>query len=71
MVKDDVVIMDFTTPRVNITKNGVNIIGATDRTSDLSEMQLNIGDNVIGYSADDGDSSMEVSIYYNKLYALI
>lgn len=71
MVKDDVVVMDFTTPRVTITKNGVNIIGATDRTSDLSEMQLNIGDNVIGYSADDGDSSMEVSIYYNKLYALI
>jgi hypothetical protein len=71
MVKDDVVIMDFTTPRVNITKNGVNIIGATDRTSDLSEMNLNIGDNVIGYSADDGDSSMQVSIYYNKLYALL
>ena len=71
LVKDDVVVMDFTTPRVTITKNGVNIIGATDRTSDLSEMQLNIGDNVIGYSADDGDSSMEVSIYYNKLYALI
>ena len=71
MVKDDVVIMDFTTPRVNITKNGLNIIGATDRTSDLSDMNLNVGDNVIGYSADDGDSSMEVSIYYNKLYALI
>ena len=49
----------------------MNIMGATDRTSDLSEMQLNVGDNVIGYSADDGDSSMEVSIFYNKLYALI
>lgn len=71
MVKDDVVVMDFTTPKPKITKNGMNIMGATDRTSDLSEMQLNVGDNVIGYSADDGDSSMEVSIFYNKLYALI
>ena len=71
MVKGDVIELDFTTERPRVTKNGVNIIGSTDRTSKLSEMELKIGNNVIGYSADDGDSAMEVSIYYNKLYALI
>ena len=71
MVKGDVIELDFTTPRTKVTKNGINILGSTDRTSNLSEMQLNVGNNVIGYSADDGDSAMEVSIYYNKLYALI
>ena len=71
MVKDDVILLDFTQKRTKVTKNGVNILGKVDRASNLSEMQLLVGDNIIGYSADDGDSSMEVSIYYNKLYALI
>ena len=71
MVKGDVIELGFTSPRTKVTKNGINILGSTDRTSNLAEMQLNVGNNVIGYSADDGDSAMEVSIYYNKLYALI
>lgn len=71
MTKGDIIELDFTKERPRVTKNGVNIIGSTDRTSKLSEMELKIGNNVIGYSADDGDSAMEVSIYYNKLYALI
>ena len=71
MVKGDVIELDFTSPRTKVVKNGINILGSTDRTSNLAEMPLNVGNNVIGYSADDGDSAMEVSIYYNKLYALI
>jgi hypothetical protein len=67
----DELILDFTTPKPNITLNGVNVIGSTDRTSDLSEMQLVEGENTIGYEAESGDNVLEVSIYYNKLYALI
>lgn len=69
--QNDELILDFTTPKPNITLNGVNVIGSTDRTSDLSEMQLVEGENTIGYEAESGDNVLEVSIYYNKLYALI
>lgn len=71
LVADDELIIDFTPQIVRITKNGVNIIGATDRQSDLTEMELNVGANIIGYGADNGDNNVDVSIYYNKLYGVI
>lgn len=71
LVAEDELIIDFTPQIVRITKNGVNIIGATDRQSDLTEMELNVGANVIGYGADNGDNNVDVSIYYNKLYGVI
>ena len=71
LVADDKLIIDFTPQIVSITKNGVNIIGATDRQSDLTEMELNVGANVIGYGADNGDNNVDVSIYYNQLYGVI
>lgn len=67
----DELIIDFTSSIVSIRKNGVNVMGSVDKSSDLVDMQLNVGNNIIGYDADSGDSYAEVSIFYNKLYALI
>lgn len=71
MVATDELIIDFTPQVAKVTLNGVNIIGATDRKSDLTEMEIAIGDNIIGYAADTGDTNMDVSIYYNTLYELL
>jgi hypothetical protein len=68
---EDELIIDFTPQIVRITKNGLNIIGSTDRQSDLTEMELVVGANVIGYGADNGDNNVDVSIYYNKQYGVI
>lgn len=67
----DELIIDFTPQIVRITKNGINIIGSIDRQSDLTEMELEVGTNIIGYAADNGDNNLDVSIYYNKLYGVI
>lgn len=69
--EDDVLIMDFTSSKPKITLNDENVIGLTDVYSDLTEMQLVVGTNTIGYEAEFGDNVVEVSIYYNKLYVLI
>lgn len=71
MRANDLIIMDFTTLPVVITKNGENYIGHCDRTSAFTEMILRVGDNTVQYSADTGDANLSVSIYYNKLYASI
>ena len=68
---DDVLEMDFTQAPVKITKNGLNFIGATDRTSNFDEMDLVVGTNTIAYEAENGDSNMSVSIYYHQLFGSI
>lgn len=62
----DVVDIDF--ENCTIRKNGVNWIQNIDRSSTFTEMGLNLGDSKVGFTADDGDSNMEVYVYYNKLY---
>lgn len=64
----DVVIIDLENQPVSITKNGVNIIGKTDRTSSFNDMVFNVGSNMIGYDADDGSNMLDVTIYFNKRY---
>ena len=71
LTASDELSIDFSAQPPTVKKNDVNIIGKTDRTSTFNNMQLNVGDNVVSYGADDGDSYMRVSIYYNKLYAII
>lgn len=51
-----------------IRKNGVNCIGKVDRTSSFSDMVMDVGDNTISFTADDGDTNMRVLIYYNLRY---
>lgn len=67
----DTVVMDFDANPPTIRKNGVNVIGKCDRTSNFDAMVLGIGDTVIGYDADNGTNLLSVSIYYNKLYCAI
>ncbi len=62
----DVVNIDF--ENCTIRKNGVNWIQYIDRSSTFTQMGLELGDNKIGFAADDGDGNMAVYVYYNKLY---
>ena len=62
----DVVNIDF--ENCTIRKNGVNWIQNIDRSSTFTQMGLELGDNKIGFMADDGDGNMAVYVYYNKLY---
>lgn len=71
MVAGDVIIMDFAQRPPRITKNGVNCVGKCDRTSDFYGMNLVVGNSAVSFSADGGSNLLDVSIYYNKLYAVI
>lgn len=62
----DIVLIDF--ENCTIRKNGTNWIQYIDRSSTFTQMGLELGDNKIGFSADDGDGNMAVYVYYNKLY---
>lgn len=62
----DIVLIDF--ENCTIRKNGTNCIQYIDRSSTFTQMGLELGDNKIGFSADDGDGNMAVYVYYNKLY---
>lgn len=71
MKEGDVIEIDFDKNPPTVKKNGVNIIGKCDRTSSFDTMILGIGDTEIQFDADDGTNLLQVSIYYNKLYAVI
>ena len=71
LVEGDVLEMDFVKSPPTVRKNGKNIIGKCDRTSSFDTMILNRGDTLVKYDADDGSNLLQVSIYYNKMYAII
>lgn len=71
MQEGDVIEMDFTNSPPTVKKNGKNIIGKCDRKSSFDAMILNKGDTTIQFDADNGTNLLQVSIYYNKLYAII
>ncbi len=71
MQEGDVIVMDFSNNPPTVQKNGVNFIGHCDRTSAFDDMALVVGDSVIQFDADSGSNLLDVSIYYNKLYAAI
>lgn len=62
----DIVEIDF--ENCTIKKNGTNWIQHIDRSSTFTQMGLELGDNKMGFAADDGDGNMAVYVYYNKLY---
>lgn len=71
MEQGDELEMDFTVFPPTVKKNGVNCIGKCDRKSSFTGMNIVKGDVVVGYDADDGESNLAVSFYYNKLYTAI
>lgn len=62
----DVLVIDF--EKGSVEKNGINVSNMVDRMSTFYGMALNIGDNTIGYDADDGQNAMDVTVYYNNQY---
>lgn len=71
MEEGDTIEIDFVKNPPTVKKNGINIIGKCDRTSSFDTMVIGIGDTEIQFDADDGTNLLQVSIYYNKLYATI
>lgn len=71
LVRNDKVEIDFNAIPPTVRKNGVNIMGKCDRTSTFSDMDIQVGDNTIKYSADSGDIFMTCNVYYNKRYLMI
>lgn len=71
IVQGDELVLDFTAIPPTVKKNGINVIGKCDRTSNFTDMILNVGTNVISYEADDGSDKLEVTVtYYNKYGAI-
>lgn len=66
MVRGDILIINTNQRKKSITLNGQNIIQKIDRKS--SFFSLDIGTNVLEYTADDGYVNMEVYVYFNKAY---
>lgn len=66
LVSGDVVEVDLVNN--TIQKNGFNCIGKVDRRSSFTGMVLNTGDNTISFDADNGDTEMNVILYYNLRY---
>lgn len=71
MKNGDELTIDFTQSPPTVRLNGVNAIGMADRSSSFNNMDLVIGDSIIKFDADAGSDLLEVSVYYNKLYAMI
>lgn len=66
MQSSDVIEIDIVNRR--ITKNGKNILAKIDRKSNFVDMAFPIGDNVVEYDADVGETKMSVTLFFNKLY---
>ena len=67
----DEVVLDFGALPPTVRKNGTNIFGKADKTSQFKGMYLDIGDNVVSFDADNGSDSMAVTVFYNKMYTVI
>lgn len=66
LVNGDVIEIDLVGN--TIKKNGLNCIGKIDRKSSFTDMAILPGDNTVAFSADNGDSNMNVVLYYNLKY---
>ena len=66
LIDGDVVEIDLVNN--TIRKNDKNCIGKVDRQSSFTGMVLGIGDNTISFDADNGDTNMNVILYYNLRY---
>lgn len=66
LVTNDVVEIDIENRKV--LKNGKNALAKIDRNSNFVGMVFPVGDNVVSYDADSGETNMSVTLYFNKLY---
>lgn len=66
--KDDILDIDFTQRPPTVELNGKSVIHKTDRESSYVGFELKVGVNKIRYRAENGDTNMSVSVYYNQMY---
>lgn len=66
MEKGDCIEIDLLNNTIH--KNGVNCIGKVDRSSSFTGMAVHPGDNTFSFSADSGETYMNVTLYYNLKY---
>lgn len=71
MSRNDSIEINFDAVPPTVKKNGANIMGKCDRASEFSDMDIKQGDNIIKYRAEQGDTLMTCSVYYNKRYLMI
>lgn len=68
---DDEIVIDCTVSPMTVKNNGKNILGKCDRESEFDNMNLQIGDNTLSFTADSGSDDMNVFVYYYKPYTMI
>lgn len=69
MVDGDIIEIQLSNDRTPLVlKNGVNVRGKLDRGSSLTNMEIQVGGDMVGYSATNGDSNMDVTIYRYEDY---
>lgn len=68
---DDEIVIDCTVSPMTVENNEENILGKCDRESEFDNMNLQIGDNTLSFTADSGSDDMNVFVYYYKPYTMI
>lgn len=71
MQRNDVIEINSNVIPPTVKKNGVNILGKCDRTSNFDTIYLNLGENTIKFDADNGSDEMIVSVHFRKVYTMI
>ena len=68
---DDEIVIDCSVSPMTVKNNGENILGKCDRESEFDNMNLQIGDNTLSFTAYSGSDDMNVFVYYYKPYTMI
>lgn len=68
MESGDVLEIDADSKPPRVALNGENAMNRLDRNSSILNLMLPIGGSEIEYTADEGDSNMSVTVYYNEQY---
>ena len=59
------------TERRKVTLNGQSVMRLVDRESSFAGMEMGIGQNIVGYAADEHDNLLAVQMFYEKRYLSI
>lgn len=68
MGEDDVLELDMHSLPPKVRLNGESATHLIDRQSNLMGLEIDTGETIIQYDADDGEQYMSVVVYYNELF---
>lgn len=66
MIDTDVIIIDF--ENLTVKKNGTSMINKVNKNSNFTNMELELGDNIIGFDATAGTNNIDVNVSFYKKY---